>query len=679
MAQVIVARRGPLVVFQRGPSGTAKILAGNDTANAARFAGNSASSATLSQEWAEGTEPGGPGTKSAKGWADEAAATVANKPDRLLTLPIAGSDGGTANAQTVSAAPTGMTAYVSGQTFIWLPNATNTASDPTLDIIGLGARIVKNATGGAVSAGDVINGCIYLMRMSATSTVRILGILPSEIAAQVSPVSARVTTLEEAPFGVIDNLAEQLPNLFTIGEVDATITGAQFRATINNGAVLSPTTVGGVGAWSVSIPSTSEAGAWLGGRMLLVSEMGASGVVSASIRIISLTAYSGGSSNQSARVLLVQRKSDGSEIVAARRSAQITTTSDAVSSPVPITFSNVPIDPLAVSIDLYIGVQNTGGSSARTLVFDRILMAGGAVAAYRRPVAIADADQTAFESMTVLPSLPITPDPALVPSAPSPRQDGGAVSGGFTCTGIDKITRGIYAGCWAISSDGRVREGDGSSTWPRIAIVSADFRHLVTYFDLPGVGDGIQGMAVDTSGATDTVWVAAPGVRQIRQYELYGANAGLEVAANRISLASGFLPGNGGPNGLAYIASEDRFFVGVSNSATISRLSKAGAIINQVTVGTAVPDQLHYDDTRGLLYASAGSNGSEGTVWMHRLSNGTNTQPFGSTLPRATAIEGIYVDRLSSELVALIDGGFHWTSNPWPLNGAIIYSVALPT
>lgn len=78
MAQVIVARRGPLVVFQRGPSGAAKILAGNDTANAARFAGNSASSATLSQEWAEGTEPGGPGTKSAKGWAEDASGFADN-------------------------------------------------------------------------------------------------------------------------------------------------------------------------------------------------------------------------------------------------------------------------------------------------------------------------------------------------------------------------------------------------------------------------------------------------------------------------------------------------------------------------------------------------------------------------------------------------------------------------
>lgn len=39
---------------------------------ASGFADASEASATLSQEWAEGTEPGGPGTKSAKGWAEDA-------------------------------------------------------------------------------------------------------------------------------------------------------------------------------------------------------------------------------------------------------------------------------------------------------------------------------------------------------------------------------------------------------------------------------------------------------------------------------------------------------------------------------------------------------------------------------------------------------------------------------
>lgn len=76
MAKVIVARSGPLIVFQRGSDGTAKILAGNDTANSARFAGMAASSAVISEEWASGTEPGGPGTRSSKEEAERAQAAA---------------------------------------------------------------------------------------------------------------------------------------------------------------------------------------------------------------------------------------------------------------------------------------------------------------------------------------------------------------------------------------------------------------------------------------------------------------------------------------------------------------------------------------------------------------------------------------------------------------------------
>lgn len=69
MAKVIVARSGPLAVFQRSADGGVKVFTGKDVANAARFAGLAGSSATASQNWAEGTEPGGSGTDSAKGWA----------------------------------------------------------------------------------------------------------------------------------------------------------------------------------------------------------------------------------------------------------------------------------------------------------------------------------------------------------------------------------------------------------------------------------------------------------------------------------------------------------------------------------------------------------------------------------------------------------------------------------
>lgn len=45
--------------------------------------------ADASEAWAEGPgEPGGPGTKSAKGWAEEAANTAADLDDRIQTLPV---------------------------------------------------------------------------------------------------------------------------------------------------------------------------------------------------------------------------------------------------------------------------------------------------------------------------------------------------------------------------------------------------------------------------------------------------------------------------------------------------------------------------------------------------------------------------------------------------------------
>jgi hypothetical protein len=50
MAQVIVARRGPLAVFERGSDGIAKVVVGNDTANAARYAGQSNDAATRSED-----------------------------------------------------------------------------------------------------------------------------------------------------------------------------------------------------------------------------------------------------------------------------------------------------------------------------------------------------------------------------------------------------------------------------------------------------------------------------------------------------------------------------------------------------------------------------------------------------------------------------------------------------
>lgn len=69
---------------------------GDTVTEIAELAGNGAQSATLSQEWAEGTEPGGPGTDSAKGHADRAETLADNLNDRLTVIDQPGSsEGGT--------------------------------------------------------------------------------------------------------------------------------------------------------------------------------------------------------------------------------------------------------------------------------------------------------------------------------------------------------------------------------------------------------------------------------------------------------------------------------------------------------------------------------------------------------------------------------------------------------
>lgn len=63
--------------------------------------------------------------------------------------------GGTANAITGTLTET-LTGYTSGMA-VWLtPTATNTASDPTLNLDGQGAKIIKDSSGAAIPAGTLI-------------------------------------------------------------------------------------------------------------------------------------------------------------------------------------------------------------------------------------------------------------------------------------------------------------------------------------------------------------------------------------------------------------------------------------------------------------------------------------------------------------------------------------------
>jgi len=103
----------------------------------------------------------------------------------LLTLPLAAANGGSANAQ-VSTAPSGMTGYAPTQVFLWAATATNTAPDPQADIGGFGPRTLKAADGTALAAGDIRTGRVYIVRVMADGSLRIIGTLPSGVAAQIT-------------------------------------------------------------------------------------------------------------------------------------------------------------------------------------------------------------------------------------------------------------------------------------------------------------------------------------------------------------------------------------------------------------------------------------------------------------------------------------------------------------
>ena len=92
---------------------------------------------------------------------------LAGKAAKFTPIVSVSSSGGTADAQTASA-PSGYDAYIDGQVVLWLPNDTNTAADPTLDIGGLGPLAVRRADGTAVEPGEIVDGTFHEIRKSGS-------------------------------------------------------------------------------------------------------------------------------------------------------------------------------------------------------------------------------------------------------------------------------------------------------------------------------------------------------------------------------------------------------------------------------------------------------------------------------------------------------------------------------
>jgi hypothetical protein len=195
---------------------------------------------------------------------------------------------------------------------------------------------------------------------------------------------------------------------------------------------------------------------------------------------------------------------------------------------------------------------------------------------------------------------------------------------------------------------------------------------------MPYSGASVQGVAVDTSGAEDTFWVATAGDRKLRHFHLYGGTPGQEITGDVFDWAAAGFASN--PNGLAYDPVNDALLVAPLSGTTVRRIAANPAASPRVsattwTLATSTPDQLHYNASAGRLYYTTGANGADGLVRVLNMATGVDAEAFGP-LQYAQAIEGLYIDQGSEIMTVLSDGGYHTAASP-ALNIAIKYQVAL--
>lgn len=246
----------------------------------------------------------------------------------------------------------------------------------------------------------------------------------------------------------------------------------------------------------------------------------------------------------------------------------------------------------------------------------------------------------------------------------------GRMPPGFTCTGLDRITRGAFSRCWVVGDDGRLADSGSSPYVPRIHIMDPECRRILATIDPGYSGASLQGVAVDTSGAADTLWVATARNDRIIHLALDGS----EISGDVIDWVY-----TSRPNGVAYDPVNHAVWV-TPISGNTARLiacdpNISPRVIREVSLANTSPDQLHYDSERELLYYSTGGNGANGTVRVYRLADDVDV-PVYSAIPYAQAIEGIFIDRDTGTLYVANDAGFHVSGRP-QLNCMLRYAVPL--
>ncbi|KQR77564.1 phage head spike fiber domain-containing protein [Rhizobium sp. Leaf341] len=252
-------------------------------------------------------------------------------------------------------------------------------------------------------------------------------------------------------------------------------------------------------------------------------------------------------------------------------------------------------------------------------------------------------------------------------SATFPLPDGmnGDVGKGFTCTGL---VWDAPRSRFLVGNDGRNIEtgGNGLVKTSIVALNAAMAKTAEWAIVWPGDATnnlGIQGITIDTPN--DQVAAVTPGHDFIAFFDPTSM-----AYVGKIDLPVGTQP-----NGLAYDASRDAFWVSKTDASVINLFSRAGTIIRTYRPGVLEAqglDHLSRIEATDELVFTSGANGSSGIVWT--LDCGKMRVKRAMTVVEAKAIEGVAI--VGSTINVVSDGYFHGAGAPYNVNALLKYPLS---
>lgn len=243
---------------------------------------------------------------------------------------------------------------------------------------------------------------------------------------------------------------------------------------------------------------------------------------------------------------------------------------------------------------------------------------------------------------------------------------------GFTCTGLDRFSRGKWAGCWAVGDDGRIKEGDSSPFNPSVHIMDNDFRQILLTIPMP-YNHSVQGVAIDTSGNKDTIWVATSGDGRVRQFDEDGA----EITTDTIVLSTIGMVGSS--NALSYDADNNALWLGNATNEDLWLVScdstASPRVLEQIVLNQRADHCVYLASKNAIYYQPSGRDAIDDYIIKHDLATGTETTEY--QLQFGQSVEGFHIDELAKKLTCVSDAGYHFNNTSPALNTANVYKIKI--